>query len=92
MLHANIIESDDDSEANIFVFAAFVDKRTGTLYSNLIGAFLFMSLECNMCFLVVYHYESNAILALPIASLTNEANLAAYPQQFELLESNSHKI
>jgi hypothetical protein len=51
-----------------------------------------MSLEGNVCFLVVYHYETNAILALPIANFTNKCILAAYQQQFELLESKNHKI
>jgi hypothetical protein len=62
------------------------------LYSNLTGAFPFMSLEGNVCFLVVYHYKTNAILALPIANFTNEAILAAYRQQFELIKSKGHEI
>ncbi len=51
--HANVIQSDDESNGNVFVFAAFVNKRNGTLYSDLTGAFPFMSLEGNVCFLVV---------------------------------------
>jgi hypothetical protein len=34
-----VIESDDNSMANVFIFAAFADKRTGILYSNLPGTF-----------------------------------------------------
>jgi hypothetical protein len=90
--NANVIESDDESTANVFIFAAFADKRTGILYSNLTGTFLFMSLEGNVCFLVVYHYESNAILALPFANFADDTILTAYQQQFELLESKGHKI
>ena len=70
----------------------FANKRTGTLYSDLTGAFPFMSLKGNVCFLVVYHYETNAIMAMPIANFTNEAILAVYHQQFEFLESKGHKI
>jgi hypothetical protein len=66
--NANVIESNDDSRANVFIFATFADKRTGILYSNLTGTFLFISLEENVCFLVVYHYKSNTILALAISS------------------------
>ncbi len=65
---------------------------TGVLYSNLTGTFPFMSLEGNVCFLVVYHYETNSILALPIANFNDDSILAAYRQQFELLESKGHKI
>jgi hypothetical protein len=89
---ANVIESNDDSTANVFIFAAFADKRTGVLYSNLTGTFPFMSLERNVYFLVVYHYESNAILALPIANFANNTILATYQQQFKLLKSKGHEI
>jgi hypothetical protein len=51
-----------------------------------------MSLKGNLCILIVYHYESNAILASPIANCADETILAAYRQQFELLESKGHKI
>jgi hypothetical protein len=90
--HANVIESDDDSNGNVFVFAAFADKQNGTLYSDLTGTFPFMSLEGNVCFLVVYYYETNAIMAVPIANFTDNAILKAFHQQFELLESKGHKI
>jgi hypothetical protein len=83
---ANIIESNNDSDANIFVFAAFADKRTGTLYSNLTGTLPFMSLEGNVYFLVIYHYKPNAILVLPITNFANETILAEYQMQLELLE------
>jgi hypothetical protein len=90
--HVNVIESDDDSNRNVFVFTAFADKQNGTLYSDLTGTFPFMSLEGNVCFLVVYHYKTNAIMAVPIANFTNDAILKAFRQQFELLESKGHKI
>jgi hypothetical protein len=78
--------------ANVFCLAAFADKRTGVLYSNLTRMFPFMSLEGIVCFLVVYHYKTNAILALPIKNFTDKCILAAYKQQFKLLESKGHKI
>jgi hypothetical protein len=90
--HVNIIESDDDSNGNVFVFAAFADKQNGTLYSDLTGTFPFMSLEGNVCFLVVYHYKTSAIMAVTIANFTNDAILKAFCQQFELLKSKGHKI
>jgi hypothetical protein len=63
-MHANIIESDDDSPTNVFVFAAFADKNTGIIYSDLTRTFPFMSLEGNVCFLIIHHYEANVILAV----------------------------
>jgi hypothetical protein len=73
-----VIESNDDSTANVFIFAAFVDKRTGILYSDLTGTFPFMSFEGNVCFLVVHHYESNAILVLPVVNFSDNTILATY--------------
>jgi hypothetical protein len=91
--NANLIESNDNStDANIFCFAAFTDKQTGVLYNNLMGPFPFMSLKGNICFLIVYHYKTNAILALPIKGFSNHIIFAANKQQFNLLESKGCTI
>ncbi len=90
---ANVIEDDTSTnESNIFCFGAFADKQTGTLYNALTRAFPFMSLTGNVCFLIVYHYETNAILALPIANLEGNTIFEGYRKKFELLESKGHKI
>jgi hypothetical protein len=41
---------------------------------------------------VVYHYKTNAILALPISGFINKIIFAAYKQQYEMLESMGHLI
>jgi hypothetical protein len=69
------VEDEDSSIRNIFCFGAFADKQTGILYNNLTGSFPYMSLEGNVCFLIVYHYESNAILALLIYGLDDNTIL-----------------
>jgi hypothetical protein len=51
-----------------------------------------MSPEGNVCFLIVYHYESNAILVLLISGFDNNTIFATYKTQFKLLESKGHKI
>jgi hypothetical protein len=60
------------SKANIFCFAAFANKQTGVLYNYLTRAFPYMSLKGNVSFLVVYHYKTNAILALPIKGFSDK--------------------
>jgi hypothetical protein len=40
----------------------------------------------------VYHYKTNAILALPISGFTNDIIMAAYKTQHELLESRGFTI
>jgi hypothetical protein len=76
----------------LFCFAAFADKRTGTIYNDLTGLFPNMSLEGNVCFLVVYYYKTNAILPLPISGFSNKRIFAAYKQQYDLLESKGFRI
>jgi hypothetical protein len=89
-----MIEHDkqDHPIANLFCFVVFTDKHTGTLYNNLTGAFPLMLLEDNVCFLVVYHYELNAILALPLSGFSNKAILKAYQQVYKMIESKGFVI
>jgi hypothetical protein len=87
-----ILFSDDSSVGNIFCFGAFADKRTGILYNDLTRLFPYISLEGNVCFPIVYHYESNAILVLPISGFGDNTIFAAYKTQFEFLESKGYKI
>jgi hypothetical protein len=90
---ANKIDNDNSPcKANLFFFAAFADKHTRTLYNNLTGLFPFQSFEGNICFLVVYHYKTNAILALPTSCFSNEIIFAVYKQQYEMLESKGCMI
>jgi len=76
----------------LFCFAAFADKQTRTLYNDLTSTFLVILLEGNVCFLIVYHYESNTILALSISGFSNNMVFAAYKQQYKLLESKDFVI
>jgi hypothetical protein len=90
---ANIItDKESPTDANLFFFAVFADKHTGTVYNDLTGSFPFMSLEGNVCFFVVFHYKTNAILELPISGFSNEVLFDAYKQQYKLLESKGFTI
>jgi hypothetical protein len=66
---------DDESIANVFCFAAFADKVTGVMYNELTGNCPFMLLDRSVCFFVMYHCETNAILATPIANLDGKSIL-----------------
>ncbi len=87
-----ITDEEDSTYSNIFCFGAFADKRSGIVYNDLTGSFPYMSLQGNVCFLIVHHYESNAILTLPISSLDDKTIFAANKTQFKFLESKGHKI
>jgi hypothetical protein len=92
--NANVLDENNSStrDANLFCFAAFADKWIGTLYNDLTSAFPFVLLERNVWFLIVYHYESNAILALPFLGFRYNVIFAAYKQQYKLLESKDFVI
>ena len=90
--HFNIIDDvDDHSIANVFCFGAFADKITGVVYNDCTGEFPYTSLDGNVCFFVMYHYETNAILATPIPGLSSDNILSAYKKNFEYLVSKGFK-
>ena len=68
-----------------------MDTHTGVVYTDLTGIFPNMSLDGNV-FFVMYHYESNTILAKPIAGLDNQSIMKAYREKFEYLEQKGYKI
>ncbi len=82
---------DDKLIANMFCFGAFADKVNGVVYNNLAGNFPFMLLDGSVCFFVMYHYETNAILATLIANLDNKSIFKAYKAHFEMLEAKGYK-
>ncbi len=80
----NIINDiEDQSIANIFCFSTFTDKVSGVVYNDCTGEFPYMSLGGNVCFFVMYHYKTNAILVTPISGLNSASVLDAYKKIFE---------
>ena len=64
--HPNRIDKiEDESIASIFCFGAFADKVSGVIYNDCTGDILYMLLNGNVCFFVMYHYKTNAILINP---------------------------
>jgi hypothetical protein len=87
---AFIDDINDESIANVFCFGAFANKNTGVVYNDCTGNFPFMSLDGNICFFVMYHYETNTIFATPIPGLDSEDILNAYKKNFEYLVSKGY--
>ena len=73
-------------------FSAFANKRTGVIFNDMTGNFPFVSLDGSLCYFVMYHYESNRILATPITGLTDTIIFDAYKQRFEMLKSKGIKV
>ena len=87
----HVILDNDESIANVFCYGAFADKQSGVVYNDLTGSFPFVSYDGSVCFLVMYHYEANAILATPIAGLDDESIFNAYKQNFDKLMQKGFK-
>jgi hypothetical protein len=75
----------------VFCFGAFADKISGVVYNDCTGKFPYMSLDGNVCFFVMYHYKTNAILATPIPGLDSASILDAYKKDFKYLEPKGYK-
>ncbi len=69
----------------------FADRHSGVVYNNLTGNFPFVSFNGSVCFLVMYHYEANAILATPVAGLDDLSIFNAYKLNFEQLAQKGFK-
>ena len=89
--HIFVDDDEGASGANIFCFGAFADRTSGIVYHDLTGSFPFMSYDGSVCFFVLYHYESNAILATPIAGLDDVSIFEAYKKYFEELTQKGYK-
>jgi hypothetical protein len=87
-----IFDNDDVSIANIFCFGAFANKNSGIVYHDLTGSFPFMLFDGNVCFFVLYHYKSNAILASPVAGLDNVSIFKAYKKYFKELTAKGSNL
>jgi hypothetical protein len=86
-----IVDKGNESVANVFCFGAFADQNSGIVYHNLMGSFPFMSYNGSVCFLVLYHYKSNCILATPIGRLDNMSIFQAYKTYFKDLSAKGYK-
>jgi hypothetical protein len=90
--HFNLIDNINvHSIANVFCFGAFANKISGAVYNDCTGKFPYMSLDGNICFFVMYHYKTNAILATPIPSLDSSSILDVYKKNFEYLIAKGYQ-
>ena len=62
--NSNVIE-DRHSASNAFCCAALGDATTGTIYTDMTGAFPVTSLESMHAYFGAYDYDTNTIVAKP---------------------------
>ena len=89
----NLIPDDcDESIANVFCFGVFADKHSGVVYNNMTGNFPLVSIDGSVCYLVMYHYESKAILATPVDGMTDIIIFNAYKENFDMLKKKGFTV
>jgi hypothetical protein len=77
-----ILDDFNESITNVFCFGAFGDKKLGVVYNDLTSNFPFMLYNGSICFIIVYHYEANAMQATPITGLDGVCIYKAYKKTF----------
>jgi hypothetical protein len=70
---------------NMFCFAALADLHTGTMYTDLTGAFPVRSFKNMQYIFITYIYNLNAILMRAMPSKNNAAMIAAFFDIFSTL-------
>ena len=74
-----------------FCYGAFANRQSGVVYNDLTGSFPFVSFDGSVCFLVMYHYKANAIMATPISGLDDKTIFNAFKKNFDELAAKGFK-
>jgi hypothetical protein len=72
---------------DMFCFAPLADATTGTMYTDLTGAFPVRSFKNTIYIFVAYIYDLNAIIVRPMASRTDTSFIAAFNEVFAILHA-----
>ena len=76
---------------DILCFAALADACTGTMYTDLTGAFPVRSFKNMQYIFVTYIYDLNAIIVRPMPSRTDAAFITAFNDIFATLRQRNYK-
>ncbi len=76
---------------DMFCFAALADANTGTMYTDLTGAFPIRSFKNMQYSFVAYVYDLNVIIIRPMPTHTNAAFIAAFTDVFDILHVRNYQ-
>jgi hypothetical protein len=76
---------------DMFCFAALADATSGTIYTDLTGAFPVRSFKNMQYIFVAYIYNLNAIIVRPMASRTDASFIAAFTKVFAILRAQDYQ-
>ncbi len=75
---------------DLFCFTALADANTGTMYTDLTGAFPVQSFKNMQYIFVAYVYDLNAIIVRPMPSRSDAAFIAAFTDVFATLQARNY--
>jgi len=75
----------------LFCFVGMIDKKDGTIYVDNTGNFPITSIDGMKAVFILYDWTSNAILATPIATATDEQMIKAFKDNINYLRSRGFK-
>ena len=75
----------------LFCFVGMIDKKDGTIYVDNTGNFPITSIDGMKAVFILYDWTSNAILATPIATATDEQMIKAFKENINYLTSRGFK-
>ncbi len=73
------------------MFCRLADATTGTMYTDLTGAFPGRSFKNMIYIFVAYIYDLNAIIVCPMASRTDASFIAAFTKVFAILHARDYQ-
>jgi hypothetical protein len=76
---------------NMFCFAALADATTGTMYTDLTGAFPVRSFKNMIYIFIAYIYDLSAIIVRPMALRTDVSFIAAFTKVFAILRARNYQ-
>ena len=77
-------------DKNEYVFNLFLSADiTGTVYTDLIGNFPVTSISGNKYVMVLYHYDSNGIIFLPMKNRIYIEAMGVYEDMYDYLKARN---
>jgi hypothetical protein len=76
---------------DMFCFAALANANTGTMYTDLTGAFPVRSFKNMQYIFVAYVFNLNAIIVRPMPTRTDAAFIAAFTDVFDILRAQNYQ-
>jgi hypothetical protein len=77
---------------DVFCFAVLANAITGTMYTNIIGAFPVCSFKSMQCIFVAYVYDLNAIIVRSMPSCTDASMVQAFTKVITILKSRGYQL